>query len=295
MEKEKGIFIPIEIWTIKNLNINEKLILSDIYQKRKLENFEGYNKKSTTLFEELGILEKQAKETYKILNKKGYIFSNPTYLRTRGEIKKVLANRDINMETLRNAERFIIPENNIFYKDSKQGVFILFDDIIKINSYGFTREEKRYKAKNRDRFLILYLLIVKKAFFMPQYFNTGINPLFVRFKIKDLTEFTGWSYKTIFDHIKSLASTLTYNKISYKLLYNLGKLEDYELIYNKFNIKPFQKWNGKEVTIYDSWGNSEEINKETDRTMYFIDTQSLAEIGMLFNLDNKFNKAVEKI
>ena len=30
-EKTKGIFIPFDIWTIKNLNINEKLILSDIY------------------------------------------------------------------------------------------------------------------------------------------------------------------------------------------------------------------------------------------------------------------------
>ena len=295
MEKEKGIFIPMEIWTIKNLNMNEKLILSDIYQKRKLENFKGYNKKSITLFDELGILESQVKKIFETLQAKGYIFSNPTYLRTRGEIKKVLANRDINIEALRNAERFIIPVDNIFYKDSKQGVFILFDDIRKINSFKFTREEKSYRAKNRDRFLILYLLIIKIAFFMPQYFNTGINPLFVRFKIKDLTEFTGWSYKTVFDHIKNLASNLTYNKISYKLLYNLGKLEDYELIYNKFNIKPFQKWNGKEVILYDDWGNSEEITKETDRTMYFIDLQALQEIGMLFNLDNKFNKAVEEI
>ena len=34
-EKIKGIFIPLEIWNIKNLNINEKLILSDIYNKEK--------------------------------------------------------------------------------------------------------------------------------------------------------------------------------------------------------------------------------------------------------------------
>lgn len=289
MEKEKGIFIPMEIWTIKNLNINEKLILSDIFKKKELENFKGYNKKSITLFEELGLLESQVKKIFETLQAKGYIFSNPTYLRTRGEIKKVLANRDIDIEALRNAERFTIPEDNIFYKDSKQGVFILFDDIIKINSFSFTREEKRYKAKNRDRFLILYLLIIKIAFFMPKYFNTGINPLFVRFKIKDLTEFTGWNYKTVLEHIKSLTSFYNYNKESYKLLYNLGKLEDYELMYNNFNIKPFQKWNGKEVTLYDNWGNSEEITKETDRTMYFIDIQSLEEIGMLFNLDNKIN------
>lgn len=294
MEKNKGIYIPMTIWTIKNLNINEKLILSDIYQKRKLENFEGYNKKSTTLFEELGILERQVKKIFESLQVKGYIFAKPTYTRTKGEIKKVLANRDINTEALTNTERFIIPENNIFYKDSNQGVFILFEDISKINRYQWKKKEKSYTAKNRDRFLILYLIFIKIGFYHTQYFNTGINPIFARFKINDLVEFTGMSYKTILGYIKTFINYQNYNQKAYKIFYNLGKKEDYELLANDFNIKPFQKCTGKEIAINDGW-DIKELWTDTDRTLYFINTEALAEIGMLFNLDNKFNKAVEKL
>lgn len=294
MEKEKGIFIPMIIWKIKNLNINEKLVLSDIFNKRELTNFKGYNKTTITLFNELGIFEKDIKKIFESLQVKGYIFAKPTYTRNKGEIKKVLANRDINIEALTNAERFIIPEDNIFYKDSKQGVFILFEDIIKINGYSWEKQGKNYKAKNRDRFLILYLVFIKIGFYHTQYFNTGINPIFVRFKINDLVEFTGMSYKTVLGYIKSFTSYYYYNKDPYKILYNLGKKEDYELLVNDFNIKLFQKYTGKEIAINDGW-EIKELWTDTDRTLYFINTEALAEIGMLFNIDNKFNKAVEKL
>lgn len=294
MEKDKGIFIPMIIWKIKNLNINEKLVLSDIFNKRELTNFSGYNKSIRTLFDEMLLFESNVKEIFKTLNKKGYIFSNPTYYRNKGEIKKVLANRDINIEALNNAERFTIPDDNIFYKDSKQGVFIPFDDIIKINGYSREGKGKSYKAKNRDRFLILYLLIIKIGFYNTQYFNTRINPIFVRFKINDLVEFTGMSYKTVLEYIKSLTRYYYYNKDPYKILYNLGKKEDYELLVNDFNIKPFQKCTGKEIAINDGW-DIKELWTDTDRTLYFINTEALKEIGILFNIDNKFNKAVEKL
>lgn len=279
MENKKGIYIPIEIWTIKNLNINEKLILSDIYQKRKLESFTGYNKKTLTLFEELGIFENQVKKVFESLQAKGFIFTTPTYLRAKGEIKKVLANRDINTETLKNANRFIIPNDNIFYKNSQKGVFITFEDIIKINSYGYTKQEKRYNAKTRDRNLLIYLIITKISFYRDNYSNVGVTPLLARFKIKDLSEFMGLSYKTVFEYVKYLTEYKSYNQEFIKILYNLGKKEDLQDLYNKFNIKPSQAWFG----INDDMGNSEEIKINTARTLYFINTQALEKINLFFD------------
>lgn len=239
----------------------------------------------------MGIFEEQVKEIYKTLSKKNYIFSNPTYLRTSGEIRKVLANRDINIETLKNANRFIISSDNIFYKDSQKGVFISFEDIIKINSYGYNKKDKRYSAKNRDRLLLIYLIITKIAFYNNQYSNTRTNPLFARFKIKELNEFLGWSYKTVLEHIKHLTEYHTYNQEGYKIFYNLGKKEEYQEVYKKFNIAPFQSWQGKEVTLYNEFEDTREIKKDTDRTLYFIDTEALKQINIYFEtLEKKTDK-----
>ena len=71
-EKIKGIFIPLEIWSIKNLNINEKLVLSDIYNKEKQSEKKEYNTKAETLTEILSINSDTVKDIFNTLQKKGY-------------------------------------------------------------------------------------------------------------------------------------------------------------------------------------------------------------------------------
>ena len=128
-EKTKGIFIPFDIWTIKNLNINEKLILSDIYNKSKNKDFKGYNKKANTIVIDLNINEFIAKDIFNSLQKKGYIKSNVEVHRNQGSFKRSLPYREIIQENFQSAKRFKIPDDNIFLRNGEKGIFLSKDDI----------------------------------------------------------------------------------------------------------------------------------------------------------------------
>lgn len=119
-KKEQGIFIPFDIWTIKNLNINEKLILSDIYNKEIHSGRTEYNTKAETLENILFLDIFTINNIFNNLQKKKYISSNPEKYRNQGRFKTGKPRRYINYENLKNAERFTIPEDNIFLRNGEK-------------------------------------------------------------------------------------------------------------------------------------------------------------------------------
>lgn len=166
-KKEQGIFIPLVIWTIKNLNINEKLILSDIYNKELHTGKKEYNTKAETLKDILSLDIFTVKNIFDSLQRKGYISSNAEIFKDlKGRFKKGLPRRYINQDNFKNAKRFIIPENNIFLRNGEQGIFFNYDDLIFLNAWSMTTEnfynEKiKLRAKTTNKHLILFLIIKK--------------------------------------------------------------------------------------------------------------------------------------
>ncbi len=123
-EENQGIFIDYKIWTIDNLNLNEKIILADIHNKSKLKGYKGYIKKTNTISEEIGIQESNVIEAFKTLSKKGYINNSPVRKLNKGVVKTLINYRNINKELFKKAERFEIDEENSFYKKNNQGILI---------------------------------------------------------------------------------------------------------------------------------------------------------------------------
>lgn len=264
---EKGIFIIFSIWTIKNLNINEKIILSDIYNKSQLKKFKGYTKKINVLSNELNLKESTIKEIFKKLIREKLITRKPLNKKnSKGQIKTLLVYRYINYKELEKAERFIISKENYFYKKSQKGIFISYEEIRKINNWNML---ERYK-KSQTLFFILFILIKKKSFMIDNY-----NFYFLRFSINELSEFLGMTRQTISKYIKSLCIIQNYNSIKSCLLFKIADIENY---------KEIEFMNNIHISTYDLLDISKSIkeNEVIDITSLYLINKELLE---LLNLD----------
>lgn len=298
MEKDKGILITSDIWLIKNLNLNEKLILSDIYQKSFLDNFNGYNKKIETLSLELGLNQNTITEILKGLVKKGYIVREPLIKRNQGKFKTILPRRFLNVENIKNAKKFNVSKDNIFYRNCNGEVYISFRDIKKINSwYKGTEDKKRYSTI-RSQLLMLFLILKKVS-----YINTLVKEnigieysLMARFTIEDIAEFMGMTRKTIGiylngnNDIKGLTQKQLFGKQQIRILYKLSDEIAYEELVKEKGIYLATQWNKiKDSKIqnieYDDFAQS--IPKDNSKTLYYINYQEMMAINLDFSLKGK--------
>lgn len=284
-KKEQGIFIPFDIWTVKNLNINEKLVLSDIYNKEIHSGKREYNTKAETLENILFLDIFTINNIFNNLQKKRYIKSNPErFTDGKGRFKTGISRRYINHENLRSAKRFIIPENNIFLRNGEKGIFFNVYDLIFLNHWGITVETKekekiKLRAKTTNKHLILFLIIKKISFFHGELHNN----LFARFNIKDIVDFTGIGRKTIGIYIKALTENDLYNKKQIRFLYDLSKEYIYNELYNKLEDTAVltNYWRSKkeiEVTTID--GDTEVINIGNMENIYYINLEEMEEVGI---------------
>lgn len=300
--KEQGIFIPLEIWTIKNLNINEKLTLSDIYNKSQLKDFKGYNKKAETLAIELTINENTAKDIFNSLQKKGYIISDPEIYRNQGSFKKTLPHRHIKQDNFLNAERFIIPEDNIFLRNGVKGVFLSSEDIKILNGWFIQKGNREIKSQSRTRHLILILIIRKVAFIHKKSLE-----MFARFNIQDIANFLGMSRQKMSRYItgskdkdgkiktQGLTEPQSYKKtenkkIEIRFLYKLSDLEAYQELYNKLDdtsILTEYKRSSKVIEVITAEGEIEEITIGDVGNLYYINISDMIAIGMYINIRAK--------
>lgn len=224
-EKEQGIFIPMEIWRIKKMNLNEKIILSDIYNKSQLKDFKGYVKKIDTLANETRINKLQIIKAFENLTKKGFIFSNVARKKQDGKIKTVINRRTINYEALAKAEKFKIDDENKFFRKNKKGIFVSYSDLWALNSWYISRQDdkKNYKKLQLENFILF--LILKRVMF----FDEKTLLYLARFKKNELAEFTDIARQTIYNIIESLLknkkNTFRKKEIRGAKLY---KLKDFE-------------------------------------------------------------------
>ncbi len=232
--KEQGIFIPLVIWTIKNLNINEKLVLSDIYNKELYTGRKEYNTKAETLKDILSLDIFTVKNIFDTLQRKGYISSNSEIFKDlKGRFKKGLPRRYINQDNFENAERFIIPKDNIFLRNGEEGIFFNYYDLYFLNAWSMAKinkenEKVKLRAKITNKHLILFLIIKKIAFF-----HEKGECFFARFNIKDLVGFTGMTRQTISLYIKELTEIDRYKQKNIRFLYKLSDKDRYkELVQN---------------------------------------------------------------
>lgn len=290
-EKIKGVFIPLEIWNIKNLNINEKLVLSDIYNKEKQSEKKEYNTKAETLKEFLNIEAFTVKDIFNTLQKKGYILSNPEVHRNQGNFKKSISRRHIIQDNFLNAIRFKIPDDNIFLRNGEKGVFFNLQDIFFLNSWNYSKNRKAKKedkqiklsSKTRNKHLILILIIRKIAFFHN-------NNLFARFKIKDIVEFTGIERKTTAEYIKILTNKDLYGQTEIRFLYKLSDIEVYNELFNKLKDTPIltdYKSTEKEIEVITAEGKIEKILLGNMDNLYYINLADMEKIGI--NTGNLIN------
>ena len=289
-KKEQGIFIPFEIWTIKNLNINEKLVLSDIYNKEIHSGKNEYNTKAETLENILFLDIFTINNIFNKLQKKGYIKSNPErFTDGKGRFKTGLSRRHTNHENLKNAERFIIPENNIFLRNGENGIYFNIHDLNFLNGWSKTRTNKdnekiKLRAKITNKHLILFLIIKKIAFFHGELYNN----LFARFNIKDIVEFTGMVRQTISPYIKDFTEIGSYNQKRIRLLYDLSKEHIYNELYNKLENTAVltNYWRSKkEIEVITTEGETEKILLGNMENLYYINLEDMEEIGMnIFSL-----------
>ena len=288
-KKEQGIFIPFEIWTIKNLNINEKLVLSDIHNKEISSGKNEYNTKAETLSEILFLNTYMIKIIFDNLQKKGYVSSNPEVYRNQGRFKKGIPRRYTNHENLRKAERFIIPENNIFLRNGENGIYFNIHDLNFLNGWSKTKTNKdnekiKLRAKITNKHLILFLIIKKIAFFHGELYNN----LFARFNIKDIVEFTGMVRQTISPYIKDFTEIGSYNQKRIRLLYDLSKEHIYNELYNKLENTAVltNYWRSKkEIEVITTEGETEKILLGNMENLYYINLEDMEEIGMnIFSL-----------
>lgn len=279
-EKTKGVFIPFEIWTIKNLNINEKLILSDIYNKSQNKDFKGYNKKAITIVMELNIKEITVKDIFNSLQKKGYIKSNIEVYRNQGSFKRSLPYREIIQENFQNAKRFKVPDDNIFLRNGEKGIFLSTDDIYILNNWRVEKENKIFYSDIRTRFLILILIIRKIAFIKDCYIG---DLLFARFTIKDISEFTGMTRKTVSKYIKELTEKRNYKNENIRILCDLSNKEVYQEIFNNFGdtcIMTDYRKGSKDIEFKTNDGENKIVSLGDLRNLYFVDIGALTRIEL---------------
>lgn len=289
-KKEQGIFIPFEIWTIKNLNINEKLILSDIYNKKNNTGKNEYNTKFETLAEFLFLNTYTIKIIFDNLQKKGYVSSNPEVYRNQGRFKKGLPRRYINYDNLKNTERFIIPKGNRFLRNGENGIYFYKSDLFFLNDWSITKTNKenekiKFRAKTTNKHLILFLIIKKISFFHGELHNN----LFARFNIKDIVDFTGMTRQTIGVYLKDLTDINPYNKKPIRLLYNLNKENIYSELFNKLEdtavLTNYQSNTTKEIEVTTTDGYIMTISIGSMENLYYINLEDMEEIGInVFNL-----------
>lgn len=283
-KKELGIFIPLVIWTIKNLNINEKLILSDIYNKELHTGRKEYNTKAETLEDILHLDIFTIKNIFDSLQKKSYISSNSEIFKDlKGRFKKGLPRRYINQENFKNAERFIISKDNIFLRNGEEGIFFNYYDLNFLNGWSIAKETKEEKiklrAKTTNKHLILFLIIKKISFFHGELYNN----LFARFNIKDIVEYTGIGRKTISIYIKHFTSIKSYNHGEIRILYDLSKEHIYNELFNKLEdtriLTDYRK-NTKEIEIETIDGEIKTASIGNMENLYYINIDDMYAVGM---------------
>lgn len=300
----QGIFIPIEIWTIKNLSFHEKIILSDIHNKSQTKNFKGYNKKAETLEQEFGI--KNATELFKTLQKKGYIYANSDYYREQGVVKRGLPNRKINQENLKRAERFSISQENAFLKAGEEGIYMQYEEIRSISCWHHKGKQdkngkkKKLKHKNIIRFLILLVLIRKRGFYLGE--TEWTTYLFTRYSVQELAEFMGMTRQTIGGYLHELQQKATYTLNSeektVRLLHDLSNEEIYQDLYDRYGeiLKASSSRDGNNIlTVYDEDGEALEIETGNLYGLYFIDVEAMEEIGIYVGTSRKLENKLEEI
>lgn len=279
-EKTKGIFIPFDIWTIKNLNINEKLILSDIYNKSKNKDFKGYNKKAITIVMDLNIKGSTAKDIFNSLQKKGYIKSNVEVHRNQGSFKRSLPYREIIQENFEKTKRFKIPDDNIFLRNGEKGIFLSKDDIYILNGWKTEKKDKTFYNDVRTRFLILILIIRKIAFLKDCYIY---DLLFARFTIKDISEFTGMTRQSISKYIKELTEKRNYKNENIRILCDLSNKEVYQEVFNNFGdtcIMTDYRKGSKDIEFKTNTGDIKIVSLGDLKNLYFIDVGALTKIDI---------------
>ena len=292
--KEQGIFIPFDIWTIKNLNINEKLVLSDIYNKELYSGKREYNTKSETLKDVLYLDIFTINNIFNSLQKKDYVLSNPEKFKDgKGRFKTGKPRRYINHDNLKNAKRFIIPENNIFLRNGEKGIYFNINDLYFLNAWSKTKvnkenEKVKFKAKIINKHLILFLIIKKISFFHGELYNN----LFVRFNIKDIVEFTGIGRKTVSLYIKALTEIDSYNQKRIRFLYDLSKEHIYNELYNRLEdttvLTDYRK-NAKEIEVTTIDGDIKTISIGNMENLYYINLEDMerVEINIYSLIKNK--------
>lgn len=289
-KKEQGIFIPFDIWTIKNLNINEKLILSDIYNKEISSGKNEYNTKAETLSYILHLDIFTIKNIFNSLQKKGYIASNPEIYRNQGQYKKTIARRYIRQDNFLNAKRFLIPNDNIFLRNGEKGVFFNSHDLYFLNAWSrtienFDNEKIKLRAKTTNKHLIIILIIRKISFF-----HEKSECFFARFSIKELVEFTGMTRQTISLYIKILTSLDSYKQKRIRFLYKLSDKERYtELVRNlgeMYILQDFRKI--KNAVEFESENGYTDVLYTGDlENLYYINLNDMDIVGInVVNLTN---------
>lgn len=290
------------IWTMKILNLNEKLILSDMYNKSLREEFNGYNKKIETLSKELSKNIEYIKNTLSDLQKKGLIFSKPLKDRNNGMFKTVLSKREINWDNFHNAERYVISEENRFYKNSKEGCYFSFKDIKIINSWYRTNRKKKAYCTLRDRLLVLFL-IIKKIGFINDNNPMKISEIYARFTIQELAEYLGKTRQTVGVYLngnkknKGLTDKDSYSQKIIRALYKIGDEEHYDELCDMLDhYKPMttHKKQARLLKFINEYGEEEEKGIDDSNNLYYINIHELQEIGIDFDIMDKINNYYEK-
>lgn len=301
MKTKKGIFIPLEIWTIKKMTFYEKLVLSDMWnqEKRNEQNYKGYNKTETTLEEDFNISD--GNEIFKSLRKKGLIFANSDYYRSEKGIKRGLPNRKIHKENLRNAERFEIEKENTILKQGKDGIYISYEEIKSINSWSRTGKGKTLRHDVTTRFLILNILIHRAGFYLGE--RDGSIFLCIRYNTQDLADFMGMTRQTVSKHCKNLKEkgkyTVCEEEKEIRILNNLEDEEIYNDIYNRYGsiATSYESERvDKVMEVYDKEADERiEVETMNTRGLYFVDEEALENIGLFIDLDRKIERKFDEI
>lgn len=206
-----------------------------------------------------------------------------------------MSQRDINISNINKAEKYSIPENNIFYRNSKEGCYFSYDDIRIINSWS---TNGKY-AVIRLKLLIVFLIIKKIAFIHKTGTKENIE-LYARFTLQDISEFLGMSRYTIGKYINGykneitgLTEKQTFNKIPLRILYRLGDKEIYQELVKEiidFNIMTDYRNMKKVIKIDRGYREEEELPIDNTNTLYYINYYGLLDIGISFAIDKKIEK-----
>lgn len=185
MNYEQVVFIPMDIWRIKNLNFIEKVILSEVVNMT-VDHKGKFNKHKGTIANDFRITEAKVESSFKKLKQMGFIESNRKLsIDQYGKIKGCkLVTRVPNLENIKNAEKFNISKDNIFTKGGRdEGFTFTYWEIFSINSWN--------RKITRDSFLALYTIFHKNSF--KKEYKSG---WYCRFKKTDLYEVLGLTRAT---------------------------------------------------------------------------------------------------